>query len=131
MQTETLDRDVEITAPAMEERIVRYGELVPCKTAFIDAHTPGSDQKENFTIIGGGVSEAAHLPGGIILIGRALVEHILEVAHEHRLQNVWLDASLNAIPFYERLGFVVTGEDGSRTRCGVTIRCTRMARLIR
>ena len=42
----------------MEDRIVRYGELSPCKTAFIDAHTPGSDQKENFTIIGGGVSES-------------------------------------------------------------------------
>ncbi|MDW4499325.1 cupin domain-containing protein [Sulfitobacter sp. D35] len=39
-------------------RIVRYGELIPCKTAFIDAHTPGSNQKENFTIIGGGVSES-------------------------------------------------------------------------
>ena len=39
-------------------RIVRYGELIPCKTAFIDAHTPGSDAKENFTIIGGGVSES-------------------------------------------------------------------------
>ena len=43
----------------MHSRIIRYGELVPCRTAFIDAHTPGSDQKENFTIIGGGVSEAA------------------------------------------------------------------------
>lgn len=43
----------------MLERIVRYGELKPCKTAFIDAHTPGSDQKENFTIIGAGVSESA------------------------------------------------------------------------
>ena len=42
----------------MEARIVRYGDLKPCKTAFIDAHTPGSDQKENFTIIGGGVSES-------------------------------------------------------------------------
>ena len=42
----------------MEKRIVRYGDLQPCKTAFIDAHTPGSDQKENFTIIGGGVSES-------------------------------------------------------------------------
>lgn len=41
------------------DRIVRYGDLVPCRTAFIDAHTPGSDQKENFTIIGGGVSESA------------------------------------------------------------------------
>lgn len=42
----------------MTPQIVRYGELIPCKTAFIDAHTPGSDQKENFTIIGGGVSES-------------------------------------------------------------------------
>ena len=42
----------------MADRIVRYGELRPCKTAFIDAHTPGSDAKENFTIIGGGVSES-------------------------------------------------------------------------
>ena len=42
----------------MSVQIVRYGELIPCKTAFIDAHTPGSDQKENFTVIGGGVSES-------------------------------------------------------------------------
>jgi quercetin dioxygenase-like cupin family protein len=48
-----------MTPAEMEARIVRYGDLRPCKTAFIDAHTPGSDRKENFTIIGGGVSEAA------------------------------------------------------------------------
>jgi quercetin dioxygenase-like cupin family protein len=48
-----------MTPQEMEKRIVRYGDLQPCKTAFIDAHTPGSDQKENFTIIGGGVSESA------------------------------------------------------------------------
>ena len=47
-----------MTPAEMEARVVRYGELRPCKTAFIDAHTPGSDQKENFTIIGGGVSES-------------------------------------------------------------------------
>ncbi|MGL5116407.1 MAG: cupin domain-containing protein [Beijerinckiaceae bacterium] len=48
-----------MTPQQMEARIVRYGDLKPCKTAFIDAHTPGSDQKENFTIIGAGVSESA------------------------------------------------------------------------
>lgn len=48
-----------MTPDQMEARIVRYGDLRPCKTAFIDAHTPGSDQKENFTIIGVGVSEAS------------------------------------------------------------------------
>ena len=41
----------------IKSRLVRYGELIPCKTAFIDTHTPGSNQKENFTIIGSGVSE--------------------------------------------------------------------------
>ena len=41
----------------IKKRLVRYGELIPCKSAFIDAHTPGSNQKENFTIIGSGVSE--------------------------------------------------------------------------
>ncbi len=47
-----------MTPQEMEARIVRYGDLEPCKTAFIDAHTPGSDRKENFTIIGAGVSES-------------------------------------------------------------------------
>src|SRR5690242_1718904 len=47
-----------MTPQEMERRIVRYGDLRPCRTAFIDAHTPGSDQKENFTIIGAGVSES-------------------------------------------------------------------------
>ncbi|ANH05145.1 cupin domain-containing protein [Shinella sp. HZN7] len=50
---------MQISQTEMEKRIVRYGELRPCRTAFIDAHTPGSNQKENFTIIGGGVSESA------------------------------------------------------------------------
>ena len=48
-----------MTAVDMHRRIVRYGELIPCRSAFIDAHTPGSDQKENFSIIGAGVSESA------------------------------------------------------------------------
>ena len=38
-------------------RRVRYAELVPCFNAFIDSRTPGSDAKENFSIIGPGVAE--------------------------------------------------------------------------
>ena len=41
----------------LQSRIVRYGDLIPCTTAFIDTRTPGSDAKENFTIIGPGVAE--------------------------------------------------------------------------
>lgn len=43
----------------MSSRLVRYADLVPCRTAFLDTKTPGSTEKENFTIIGAGVSESA------------------------------------------------------------------------
>lgn len=42
---------------SLQDRLVRYGELRPCVNAFIDARSPGSDKKENFTIIGPGVAE--------------------------------------------------------------------------
>lgn len=42
---------------SLEARIVRYADLSPCRDAFIDTRSPGSDQKENFTIIGPGVAE--------------------------------------------------------------------------
>lgn len=47
----------QFTRERMRARLVRYGELVPCRTAFIDTRTPGSQSKENFTIIGPGVAE--------------------------------------------------------------------------
>lgn len=49
--------NIHVTQAEMESRLVRYGDLVPCTTAFIDTRTPGSKRKENFTIIGPGVSE--------------------------------------------------------------------------
>jgi mannose-6-phosphate isomerase-like protein (cupin superfamily) len=42
---------------ALEARVVRYSDLRSCYNAFIDTRTPGSEAKENFTIIGPGVSE--------------------------------------------------------------------------
>ncbi|MEP2204225.1 MAG: cupin domain-containing protein, partial [Tateyamaria sp.] len=76
-------------------QIVRYGELQPCRTAFIDAHTPGSDQKENFTIIGGGVSESAdqhvHIAEAIgFNIGAAgQVPECRNSLHSHRTAEVF------------------------------------------
>ena len=46
-----------VSMEEMRARLVRYGELIPCRTAFIDTRTPGSQAKENFTIIGPGVAE--------------------------------------------------------------------------
>ncbi len=45
------------TAEAMAARVVRYRDLKPCLNAFIDTRSPGSEAKENFTIVGPGVSE--------------------------------------------------------------------------
>jgi len=54
------------TQAEMEQRLVRYADLKGLRNAFIDARTPGSDRKENFTIIGPGVSEnpaqVVHIP---------------------------------------------------------------------
>ena len=54
------------TQDEMEKRLVRYADLKGLRNAFIDARTPGSDRKENFTIIGPGVSEnkaqVVHIP---------------------------------------------------------------------
>jgi mannose-6-phosphate isomerase-like protein (cupin superfamily) len=52
-----LTTQVRWTAEAMEARVVRYADLKPCYNAFIDTRSPGSEAKENFTIIGPGVSE--------------------------------------------------------------------------
>jgi mannose-6-phosphate isomerase-like protein (cupin superfamily) len=45
------------SAARLETRVVRYRDLAPCRNAFIDTRSPGSDAKENFTIIGPGVAE--------------------------------------------------------------------------
>ena len=47
-------------SPELRARLVRYSELRPCTNAFVDTRSPGSDQKENFTIIGPGVAENPH-----------------------------------------------------------------------
>ena len=44
-------------AELVRSRLVRYADLRPCRNAFVDSRTPGSEQKENFTIIGPGVAE--------------------------------------------------------------------------
>ncbi|GAM62900.1 hypothetical protein JCM19232_4577 [Vibrio ishigakensis] len=42
----------------IDKNLVRYMELIPGTSAFIDARSPGSDKKDNFCIIGAGVAES-------------------------------------------------------------------------
>lgn len=47
-----------VTADELERRTIRRGDLESCATAFIDCRTPGSDRKENYALIGNGVSQS-------------------------------------------------------------------------
>lgn len=99
-----------MTPQEMEPRIVRYGDLRPCKTAFIDAHTPGSDQKENFTIIGGGVSESPDqhvhiaLPHGFNIGAAGQPPKCRNSLHSHRTAEVFFVLSGRWRFFWGRWG---------------------------
>ncbi len=80
----------------MEARVVRYGDLEPCKTAFIDAKTPGSDEKENFCIIGPGVAENpgqhvhVRIPHGFNIGGARQPKGCVNSQHSHETAEVFL-----------------------------------------
>ena len=99
-----------MTPDQMAARIVRYGELKPCRTAFIDAHTPGSDRKENFTIIGGGVSEAADqhvhitIPHGFNIGAAGQPPRCRNSLHSHRTAEVFFVLSGRWRFFWGRWG---------------------------
>ena len=98
----------------LRARLVRYDDLVPCKTAFIDARTPGSDRKENFTVIGSGVSENpdqhVHItePHGFNIGGARQPPHCVNSQHYHE----------TAEAFFAHSGTwaVTTGEFGDEGR---------------
>jgi mannose-6-phosphate isomerase-like protein (cupin superfamily) len=99
-----------MTPADMETRIVRYGDLQPCKTAFIDAHTPGSDLKENFTIIGGGVSESPDqhvhisIPHGFNIGAAGQPPKCRNSLHDHRTAEVFFVLSGRWRFFWGRWG---------------------------
>lgn len=82
-------------APSIESRIVRYADLMPCRDAFIDTRSPGSDQKENFTIIGPGVAENpkqhVHIsePHGFNIGGARQPPRCLNSQHSHETVEVF------------------------------------------
>ncbi|MFO6448881.1 cupin domain-containing protein [Erythrobacter sp. NE805] len=81
--------------PSIASRIVRYADLVPCRDAFIDTRSPGSDRKENFTIIGPGVAENpnqhVHIsePHGFNIGGARQPPRCLNSQHSHETVEVF------------------------------------------
>ncbi len=81
---------------AMRSRIVRYAELDPCRSAFIDTRTPGSEEKENFTIIGPGVAENPEqhvhidIPHGFNIGGARQPPGCVNSQHSHETAEVFV-----------------------------------------
>jgi len=80
----------------LTDRLVRYEELRPCTTAFIDTRTPGSVEKENFTIIGPGVAENPdqhvhiEIPHGFNIGGARQPPNCVNSQHSHETAEVFI-----------------------------------------
>lgn len=84
------------TTQRLLDRVVRYADLEPCYDAFVDCRTPGSEAKENFTIIGPGVSEnpAQHVhiaePHGFNIGGARQPPGCVNSQHSHDTAEVFV-----------------------------------------
>jgi quercetin dioxygenase-like cupin family protein len=80
----------------LDRRIVRYQDLVPCKQAFIDTRTPGSDKKENFCLVGSGVAENPQqhvhirIPHGFNIGGARQPPGCRNSHHSHETEEVFV-----------------------------------------
>lgn len=91
-----LDLHPPIDEHVLRARLVRYEELRPCTNAFIDTRTPGSDRKENFTIIGPGVAENPEqhvhirIPHGFNIGGARQPPGCTNSQHSHKTAEVFV-----------------------------------------
>jgi putative acetyltransferase len=61
-------------------------------------------------------------------VGRALVERMLDLARSRGVKRMFLFGTKTARPFYERMGFRMTGTHQHTTRGGAVLDCWRMER---
>lgn len=61
-------------------------------------------------------------------IGKGLLQRIQEIAVTRGLGRLFLSASLNAIPFYQRVGFEIVRHETYRHRCGIELASAYMTK---
>jgi len=64
-------------------------------------------------------------------VGRRLTRALITAARDAGLARVELDSSLNAVPFYEALGFTRLGDVDHGLRAGIVMPCVRMGKRLR
>lgn len=86
----------ELSPDAARRRLVRRSDLVACKMAFIDCKIPGSELKENYSIIGPGVTESTDQfvnitePHGFSLGVAAMPPGVTNNLHMHYTAEVFM-----------------------------------------
>lgn len=63
-------------------------------------------------------------------VGSKILKTLEAAAVQDGVQELWLDASLTAVPFYQRQGYVVVRELSHTLRSGLPITCVRMEKRI-
>jgi len=85
-----------VTQEDAAERTIRRDALISCNAAFIDCRTPGSDLKENYALIGSGVSQSSdqfinlQVPHGYNVGGAAMPNGVTNSLHLHFTAEVFL-----------------------------------------
>ncbi len=90
------DRETQVDADEARRRTIRLTDLETCNNSFIDFRTPVSDQKENYSLIGNGVSQNANqfinlsIPHGFNVGGAAMPNGVTNSLHMHFTAEVFV-----------------------------------------
>lgn len=85
------------TTTSARSRTILRSDWVPCRTAFIDTRTPGSDQKDNYSFIGPGVSQNSDQfvniaePHGFNMGAAGMPEGLTNSLHLHFTAEVFIN----------------------------------------
>ncbi|WP_326824333.1 cupin domain-containing protein [Streptosporangium sp. NBC_01756] len=88
---------VVVSQAELERRTIRREDLVSCNQAFIDCRTPGSEKKENYALIGPGVSQSADQfvnlqePHGYNIGAAAMPNGVVNNLHLHFTAEVFIN----------------------------------------
>jgi len=89
--------DIVMTTDEVQRRLILHKDWVPCKAAFVDCKTPGSDQKDNYSFIGLGVAQNSDQfinlqePHGFSLGAAGMPKGVTNSLHLHFTAEVFIN----------------------------------------